>query len=277
MTPTTETTTTTTTKTDIKTPETARAVRARCEAAGLPEALTERAVLLGAPARHEARVLATLSALEEGARELDGGEGEGGAMRRSLREWAFERAPAPEVEAGEFQRASLVRQLGVEVALCYLDLRGVGGSADAQGLATARMPWASGQRTWEGEGSPALATGRWQASDGGAYRAAAQAALYRCVRARDRALSLGGASLIGVGDALGVCDVAGAPRPGWDASAAVAILAAGHLFPPAIDRWLEAALVRAAADPTTDVSVLADAARMLNDERVERVIAAGLV
>jgi len=87
---------------------------------------------------------------------------------------------------------------------------------------------------------------------------------------------LGGASLPGVGSSIGICDVAGAPRPGWDAQAAVAILAAGHLFPPAIDRWLEAALVRAAADPAVDASVLADAARRLADERTERVIAAGL-
>jgi len=269
---TTETTTETTTAATI---ETARAVRSRCEAAGLPAALVERAVRVGAHERHESRVRATLAAIEAGARALDGGveAAEGGAVRLRLRAWAFgSGALAPEEDGS--QLAALGRQLEVEVALAYLDLRGVGGRADAQGLATARMPWASGQRTWDST-TPGLGSGRFNANDGGAYRAAGQTALYRCIRARDRALGLGGASLPGVGSSIGICDVAGAPRPGWDAQAVVAVATAGHLFDPANDRWLEAALVRAAADPTVDMSALADAARLLSDERIERTIAAG--
>jgi len=246
MTETTETTTT-------ETVETARSVRARCEAAGLPAALVERAVRVGAHLRHESRVRATLAHLEEEARALDGTEGARGGDR--LRAWAFG-SGAPEPDG--VQLAALARQLEVEVALAYLDLRCVGGRADAEGLATARMPWASG-----------LGSGRWQAGDGGAYRAAGQEALYRVSAALDRCRPVGAAQ-------GGICDPLGAPLPGWDAQAASAVLAAGHLFPAANDCWIEAAIVRAAADATTDVIALADAARRLADERGERVIAAGL-
>jgi len=248
-----------TTTTDTKTPETARSVRARCEAAGLPAELTERAVRLGAHERHEARVRATLAHLEEEARALDGTEGARGGDR--LRAWAFG-SGAPEPDG--VQLAALARQLEVEVALAYLDLRGVGGRADAEGLATARMPWACAL------GSSTLGSGRWQAADGGAYRAAGQTALYRLVRARDRALRLGGWSLSAVGDERGICDLAGAPLPGWDAAAATAVaeaaVEAGAAGAPVVvmGRWISAALVRAAADATTDVGALARAARAVD-------------
>lgn len=150
---------TTTTTTTI----TARDLRERLAAAGADEETMDAVLRLTAPARHRARMIDTLRAALSQA--TDPGVDE-------LVQAVMAGEPVQDDDDAE-------ESLGVAWALITLDLGGRGGRAGVEGAdpyggaaSTDRMPWARG-----------LGKGRWFASDGGAYRAAAREARYMIERA----------------------------------------------------------------------------------------------
>ena len=156
----TTTTTDHTTETNVHLPivqvPRASQVREACEQAGLEGAALELFIAAGAPARHRARVLATIRAAIVAANAAAAAGG------RLAEAWVAATTTGTPAEGGA------ARILAVAWALVALDVGGVGGRHCVEGAASARMGWARG-----------LGKGRWHASDGDAWRAAAEGARAR--------------------------------------------------------------------------------------------------
>jgi hypothetical protein len=119
---------------------TAAAVREELETLGVEGPAADLIIKAGAPARHEARVKATIAA-------------------------AYAATTTQVGKDGEFGRAC---HAASAAATILADMIGIGGELGLTGAATSRLPAFSG-----------LGTGRKQAGDGAAYMAAASAALDR--------------------------------------------------------------------------------------------------
>lgn len=126
----------------------------------IPTLARELRVKATAPERHRARVAATIKAAMDYLYDLP----EDAERIVPLRDLLF---PAPLLGREEYAAWTDLRSVRRRTAaLILLDLHGIGGRGGFTGDSTARMSWAG-----------ALGKGRWHASDGGAWRAAADAAV----------------------------------------------------------------------------------------------------
>jgi hypothetical protein len=130
---------------------------------GVSETVAKAIVAAGAPSRHAARITATRSTAIEAASD-----------------WGFEVFKGPGYWVGaEIENPNLFGAL----AVLFLDWNGTGGPGNLGARATSLNPQSS--EFWQAcpgssrrlLGSHGLGTGRWQAQDGNAYRAAAREAL----------------------------------------------------------------------------------------------------
>lgn len=124
----------------------------------IPEIARDLRVKATAPERH-ARVAATIRAGMDYLYDLP----EDAERIRPLQDLLFQ-VPSDRAECAAWTDLQSVRRR--TAALILLDLHGIGGRGGFTGDSTTRMSWAG-----------ALGKGRWHASDGGAWRAAAEAAV----------------------------------------------------------------------------------------------------
>lgn len=126
----------------------------------IPEIARDLRIKATAPERHRARVAATIRAAMDYLYDLP----EDAERIRPLRDLLFPVPLSDRAEYATWTDLQAVRRR--TAALILLDLHGIGGRGGFTGDGTARMSWAG-----------ALGKGRWHASDGGAWRAAAEAAI----------------------------------------------------------------------------------------------------
>jgi hypothetical protein len=131
---------------------------------GIPELARELRVRVTAHERHRARLLGTIRAAAEYIWGDNGGPA--GDIPLDLATLACRSSDDRDTST---EWTALLRERRIVAALIMLDLHGIGGHGGYSGGASSRMTWAR---------RAGLGKARWQASDGGAWRGAAEAAVY---------------------------------------------------------------------------------------------------